>query len=363
MTSGRVTRRNVARAAVVGAGVALSAAWAAQHRLAGKALASAADMAEEGLTLPDDLVHHFVDVEDGGRIHVVERGKGPAVVLVHGFMLRSAAWAHCLRDLAPHHRVIALDLRGHGQSLAGEAGFSAPGAAGPVDTLAGVVPMAAAGEGSPGVRRLAADLAQVLDALDVDEAVVVGHSMGGMVALQLMADVDAATLRRRVAGLVLVSTLAGPFSSVPGFTGAARVLSPLSARAMLVAEQAGVRTLPARDLAYWVARLGFGAEAPAAQVRFVESMHRSTSPRTVAGLLPSLAAFDLSAGLGTVDVPVLVVVGTHDRLTPPRHARRMADALPHAQLVELPRCGHMPMLERRREFARLVDEFSAKTGV
>jgi pimeloyl-ACP methyl ester carboxylesterase len=80
----------------------------------------------------------------------------------------------------------------------------------------------------------------------------------------------------------------------------------------------------------------------------------------VAALLPSLALFDLSSWLGSFDLPVLVVVGSHDRLTPPRHALRTAAALPHSELVELPRCGHMPMIERRREFARLIDEFAAK---
>ena len=72
--------------------------------------------------------------------------------------------------------------------------------------------------------------------------------------------------------------------------------------------------------------------------------------------------FDVSQAIGTIDVPVLVVVGSHDRLTPPRHARRTAAALAQAQLVELPRCGHMPMLERRREFSRLLDEFASKVG-
>jgi pimeloyl-ACP methyl ester carboxylesterase len=58
---------------------------------------------------------------------------------------------------------------------------------------------------------------------------------------------------------------------------------------------------------------------------------------------------------------VLVVVGSHDRLTPPRAARRMAGALPHAQLVEFARCGHMPMIERPHEFSHMLDEFYAKT--
>ncbi len=89
-------------------------------------------------------------------------------------------------------------------------------------------------------------------------------------------------------------------------------------------------------------------------------MHRGTPSRTLADLIPSLAVFDLSPRLGSLDLPVLVVVGSHDKLTAPRLARRMAAALPEAALVELPRCGHMPMLERRHEFSRLVDEFTAK---
>ncbi len=363
MTSGRLlSRRNIVGAVALGAGTAAAAGWAVQHRLAARAVARTEDLVEEGLTLSDGLVHHFVDVDDGGRIHVVEAGQGPPIVLLHGYMLTSALWAHCLRDLSAHHRVIAIDLRGHGQSIAGDAGFSAPGAVGPVESLAGVAPMAEAGQGSPGVRRLAADVAAVLVALDVEHAVVVGHSMGGMVALQLASDLGPGTVRRRLAGLVLVSTLAGPFSAMPGFPRVARLFGPLSARAVMIAEHAGVHALPAGDVAYWVSRMGFGADAPAAQVRFVESMHRATPGRTVSGLLPSLAAFNLSAELGSIDIPVLVVVGTHDRLTPPRHARRMTNALAQAELVELPRCGHMPMIERRHEFVRLVDEFAAKIG-
>ncbi len=310
------------------------AAWALQHRAVTRSTATAQEMAAEGLTLPDDLRHHFVDVEDGGRIHVVERGQGPALVLLHGIMLSSALWVHQLRDLSDHHRVIAIDLRGHGQSLPGTNGSL--------------------------FHALAADVRAVLAALDVEHAVVVGHSMGGMVALQLAVDLPLEERRLRIAGMVLTSTTAGPFTSVPGFAGVARITGPVTARALLIGERFGAKALPSRDLRWWVTRLGFGADAPAAQVRFVEAMHRSTPSRTLADLVASLATFDLSARIGTLDLPVLVVVGSHDKLTPPRHARRMAAALPEAQLVELPRCGHMPMLERRHEFSRLLDEFTAK---
>ncbi len=330
-------QRRRGRAVALGAGIATvagAAGWALQHRAVSRSSVTAQEMTAEGLTLPDDLRHHFVDVEDGGRIHVVERGQGPPLVLLHGIMLSSALWVHQLRDLADHHRVIAVDLRGHGQSLPG----SSPA----------------------GIDRLAADVRVVLETLGVENAVLVGHSMGGMVALQLVTGLPLPERRRRVAGIILVSTTAGPFASLPGWAGVVRATGPVTARALLIGERWGAKALPSRDLRWWLTRLGFGADAPAVQVRFVEAMHRGTPSRTLAALIPSLATFDLSSRLGTLDVPVLVVVGSHDKLTAPRLARRMAGALPESQLVELPRCGHMPMLERRHEFSRLVDEFTAK---
>jgi pimeloyl-ACP methyl ester carboxylesterase len=325
------------RLVAIGAGAATVAGavgWALQHRAVSRSAATAEEMTVEGLTLPEDLRHHFIDTEDGGRIHVVERGQGPPIVLLHGILLSSALWVHQLRDLARHHRVIAVDLRGHGQSLPGSEGF--------------------------GIEILAADVQRVLESLAVEDAVVVGHSMGGMVALQVATDMPVAERRRRMAGIVLCSTTAGPFATLPGFAGVVRYTGPVTARALLVGERFGAKALPSRDLRWWLVRLGFGADAPAAQVRFVEAMHRATSSRTLAGLIPSLATFDLSSKLGSLDLPVLVVVGSHDKLTAPRLARRMAAVLPEGQLVELARCGHMPMLERRHEFSRLLDEFTAK---
>jgi pimeloyl-ACP methyl ester carboxylesterase len=333
-TSARRGRRRVLAAGAGAGALAAAAGWAWQHRAVARSTVTADAMVTEGLTLPDDLRHHFVDVEDGGRIHVVERGAGPPLVLLHGIMLSSALWVHQFRDLADHHRVIAIDLRGHGQSLPG----SAP----------------------PGIATMASDVAAVLEALAVEHAVVVGHSMGGMVALQLACDLPVVERRRRIDGIVLTSTTAGPFATVPGFTGVARVTGPATARALLIGERVGAKALPSRDLRWWLTRLGFGADAPAVQVRFVEAMHRGTPTRTLSDLIPPLATFDLSGRLGQLDLPVLVVVGSHDRLTAPRMARRLAAALPEAALVELPRCGHMPMLERRHEFSRLVDEFTAK---
>jgi len=348
------------RGAAAGAGAAVAAGWAAQHRLVTRSRVTPDEIAAEGLSVPEDCVQHLVDTDDGGTVHVIERGQGPPVVLLHGFMLSAPLWAHQLRDLAPHHRVIAPDLSGHGASAPGTAGFSTTETGGTVDELRADARMAAAQQGSPGVRRMAQDVGAVLRALDVEHALVVGHSMGGMVALQLAHDTPAPELQHRVAGLALVATTGGPFTRMPGYGGMARVAGPVSARAMGLADRWGVRTVASQDLRWWLTRVGFGADAPPPQVRFVEGLHMATSPSTVAALLPSLALFDVSSWLGSLELPVLVVVGSRDRLTPPRHAQRTAAALPHSELVELPRCGHMPMLERRREFARMIEEFAAK---
>jgi pimeloyl-ACP methyl ester carboxylesterase len=181
-----------------------------------------------------------------------------------------------------------------------------------------------------------------------------------MVALQLVHDLGEEELQRRVAGLALVSTTAGPFTRLPGLGGMARVARPVSARAVSLVDRLGVSAVASQDVRWWLTRLGFGADAPPPQVRFVEGMHLATPSSTVIDLLPSLAMFDLSKWLGSVDLPVLVVVGSRDRLTPPRHALRTAAALARSELVELPRCGHMPMIERRHEFTRLIEEFAAK---
>ena len=357
----RMTRGWVAAAAGAAGGAAALAAWAAQHRAVGRAAAHAQRTAtDEGLELPDDLVRHDIATEDGGLIHVVERGQGPVLLLLHGVMLSSELWVHQLSDLAPRHRVVAVDLRGHARSIAGHDGFRAPGESRDPDTLAEAAPMALSGQGAPAMVRMARDIRTVVEALDLRDCLLVGHSMGGMVSMQLLHGLPAVERHHRFAGVVLVSTSAAPALGAPGWSRLVRLTAPASSRALLVAERAGASRLPVDDLRWWATRLAFGADAVPAQVRFVERLHRAMPLGTLSQLVPSLALFDLSAGLGDIDLPTLVVVGSRDRLTSPAHARRLADALPRAELVELPRCGHMPMLERRHEFSRLLEEFSAK---
>lgn len=315
----------------------LVAAYLTQHRLAHKAKAAAQASAEQaaGLAVPEDVVHHRVTLDDGGSAHVLERGTGQPIVLLHGITLAARVWGSQLALLGEHHRVLALDLRGHGESTPGRDGFSG------------------------GMSRLADDVRQVLDALAVERAVLVGHSMGGMVALQLLVDADPDWRERRVAALALVDTSAAPTAGWPGGGRLQGPVSALGARAVLLAQRLGMAAAPSADIRWWAARGAFGPDPDPVQVAMTDQLAEATPMETLAHLLPVLARFDLTERLVEVEVPALVVVGTHDHLTPPSHARRLAEGLPRAELVELPRAGHMPMLERPRELARLLAELAS----
>jgi pimeloyl-ACP methyl ester carboxylesterase len=313
---------NLRRAAVAGAGVAggAGALYLLQRAVAGRWRVGAGELAAAGLSLPPDLRHHFVTTSDGGRVHVVERGEGPTVVLVHGIMLGVATWAPQLRALPG--RVVAVSQRGHGQSRAGTDGYA--------------------------FDRLAADLVEVLTALDVQDAVLVGHSMGGMIA-QLVALTRPDDLAGRVRRVVLVSTAPGPVlaSPIAAFAGAA------AARALGGAERRGSGPLP-KSATVWGARLAFGVAPSAADVELLRGMLDAMSPGALGELLPHLLAFDVRAMLGSLAFPVHVVVGSRDLLTPPRTARGIAQRVAGSRLTVLPGCGHMVMLERAATLCDLV---------
>jgi pimeloyl-ACP methyl ester carboxylesterase len=396
-------------------------------------VATEEEIAEEGLLLPAGAVHQDIEVDDGGKIHVVSMGKGQPLVLLHGVFLNSGIWAHQLTDLTDEYRVIAMDFRGHGLSVAGSDGFGLtaagkrlPAPTGPPEglpveadlvgdllgdrrgdsslmngsrsngsssngshsgasreTSSAVVPRSTSPAharrgrtrlGSIGsfsslrrrpptaIERLALDVRAVLDALDVERGVLVGHSMGGMVAIQAAAGLPKDERHHRLAGLMLTSTTTGPFLAMPGWDLFAAVTSPAALRLAHASARKGKSAIPDGDIRWWASRLAFGAEAPATQVRFVESMLAKAEQPTMEGLLESLARVNLTKQLDAIDLPTLVTVGTQDRLTPPWHSKKLEKGLADARLVELPRCGHMPMLERRREFDRLLEEHARKVS-
>lgn len=280
--------------------------------------------------VPPDVVHHDIAAADGGSIHVIERGSGRPLLLIHGITLQAGVWAPQLNGLADRYRVLAMDVRGHGKSTAGSDGFG---------------------------RKIAArDVATIIEELDLRDVVIVGHSMGGMILMEFAGDFPS-LLQERVAGLVFMDTAAyqvAPKLVLPVAKALGSAVRGRLDRGVRVPQ----RAMADDDLSWIMTRLvAFGSDPPARAVdqtrRFAMEVPQSTS-------LPSgvdLLDHDAREALRATRTPSLILVGSRDVLTPVYAARRIAEFLPHARFEVLKGAGHQIMQERPAEFARLLDEF------
>jgi pimeloyl-ACP methyl ester carboxylesterase len=277
-----------------------------------------------------DLVPAFDEIlslrsHDGGSISVISRGTGPPILLSHGVTLSVRTWVKQMESLPETgFRTIAFDHRGHGESSVGDAGHT-------LDTLA-------------------ADMRTVLEGLDLRDAVLVGHSMGGVAAMLfcLRHPEEAAA---RLAGLVLLSTL-----SRTAVSGNPRLLWLLEQVAGLTLDAGGA--MRAKNLGLLVARIGFGKDPQPSHVELTRQMIVGCDPETRRIAPSALLGLDLSRELSSIRVPTLVIGGTNDVITPPAEARRIARRIPGARLELLPGAGHMAMLERSETVDELIVQFA-----
>jgi pimeloyl-ACP methyl ester carboxylesterase len=281
-----------------------------------------------------------IRLDDGAQVFVEEIGPGSAkgAIFVHGSALRTDTWHYQFEGLGSH-RLVFCDLRGHGLSgPAGDRDYT-------METLTG-------------------DLIAVMDAVGLDEAVVVGHSVGGMIALEL-AKRYPERLGKQVQGLVLTNTTYGPVteSLIGGGTGLARIervtRRPFDALKSQHARIEALRkVMKPSDAMFWmVALAGFGKDASAKQVDFVYDMISETQIEVVFDLVRSYRDFDMTHHLDMVTVPAMVLGGTEDKLTSIRASEYLGEHLPKAELHVFEGCGHMAMLERHEEFNELVEGF------
>ncbi len=195
----------------------------------------------------------------------------------------------------------------------------------------------------------------MLEELDLRDVVLVGHSMGGM-AVQAFAIRHPDVVAERVAGLVLLST-----SSHNLVSDAKRIRGALE-RVVNVGPDVGT-FMRQRNLGLLLARLGFGDDPNPSHVEATREMLAACDKATTREAVSALLHLDLTEGLPKVHVPTLVIVGTADALTPPRDARRIAELVPNARLVEYPGSGHMLMYERSDELDALIMDFARECQV
>lgn len=263
---------------------------------------------------------------DGARLHLIERGDGIPIVLAHGVTNDHRSWFHQVEDLpAQGYRVVAFDQRGHGRSTVGDSGF--------------------------GVGPLAADLREVLEQLDLRNAVLVGHSMGGM-GVQAFVCHHPEVARERVAGLVLVGTTSRALRMW-------RSVDRVPDRFSLATDAWFDRLMVHDDLGYLATRLGLGRRPHTSHVELVRRMLVECPPETRRLATRALLDYDVHELLCDVGLPALVICGTLDLLAPASASRRIVAALPRAELRLIPGAGHMPHLEFSDEVTKAIADFAA----
>jgi pimeloyl-ACP methyl ester carboxylesterase len=328
--------------AVVGVAAAgLATAFAIERVVVRKSLRAPGDpyRDEEFGDQPYDT-EMTVTAADGTDLHVEivepvhESGK-PTIVFVHGFALDMGTFYFQRNTLSERgdQRLVFYDQPGHGRSGRLESG-------------------------DYDIAALGRSLAAVLDAAVPDgHIILVGHSMGGM-TIMAFAEQYPEWFGGRVTGVVLISTSAGlidktklglptlvarvsaPFFGVWG--GAARIGGGAIDRARVASS----------DLAWLLTRrYGFGDDRPSASlVTFVEQMNSKTSVETLTKYLRTLYTHNRFPALSALrGVPVLVIVGTKDYLTPVTHSEEILRHLPEAELVKVDNSGHVVMLEKADE--------------
>lgn len=252
----------------------------------------------------------------GIEVRVALGGAGePLIVLLHGYAESALAWRTVATGLVTHHRVAALDLPGHGLSGKPASGYS-------IDAMAGTV-------------------ATTITTLSEAPVVLVGHSMGGAVAVWV-----AASRPELVDKLVLIDAagLPGPVLSSVGVGSAA-------AWAALFGAGAAVRT--PHDPAWLAEDVAARSYEPSADPAYYDALEAVLEEFDFAGL---------DSILPNVRQPTLVVWGAHDRLTPLENGERFASGIPEATLVVIAGALHRPHTTHPTEVLGLLSRFVGGDG-
>ncbi|MDI9884017.1 alpha/beta hydrolase [Streptomyces sp. HNM0645] len=299
-----------------------------------------------------------VDPETGGTAPRRRRlfgRKAPAsvtVVFCHGYCLNQDSWHFQRAALRGLVRTVHWDQRSHGRSGRGAAQTGPDG-----------VPVS--------IDQLGRDLKAVVDeAAPEGPLVLVGHSMGGMTLMALAAAYPE-LIRERVVGAAFVGTSAGRLGEVnyglpvAGVNVVRRVLPgvlrALGSQAELVERG---RRATADLFAGLIKRYSFSSrDVDPAVARFAERMIEGTPIDVVAEFFPAFAEHDKAAALDVFqEVPVLVLAGDRDLVTPSSHSEAIADLLPDGELVIVPDAGHLVMLEHHEVVTDRLADLLVRVG-
>jgi pimeloyl-ACP methyl ester carboxylesterase len=286
-----------------------------------------------------------VDRPDGSKLRVKIFGnlQGPTLVFTHGWSLEGSVWDEVAAKLEERFRIIVWDLPGLGQSR------------GPAN-------------GDFRLEKMADDLAAVVQATDCRQAILVSHSIGGMIT-QTFCRLHPQMLNQQVAGIVLLhTTYTNPLNTAFGRTLWKTIEKPV--------------IVPLCHLTIWLAPLAWLSNW---QSFLNGNLHLSTRLSSFSGRQTwshlheaawlaakawpgvvgrgnlAMLSFDEQQTLPKIDSPVLVVAAQHDRMTCPDASDRLATLLPHS-LETAVRAGHLSFYEQPGDVAQLVTELAEQLG-
>ena len=240
----------------------------------------------------------------------------PAIALVNSLGTDARIWDGVIARLATRYRVLSYDKRGHGLS-----------------------------DAPPGDYRLADhidDLAHLLDHVGIDSLALAGVSVGGLIAQGF-----ALRLPERLSGLVLCNT-APRVGDAAGWS-----------ERMAVVRSGGLAAIADATMERWFSP-GFRQDRPDELAGWRNLFLRSDAGGYVS-TCATLRDADLTATVGAIDVPTLVVAGDEDRATPVELVRGCALAIPGARLEIFPGAGHLPPIEQPARLAALIESFLGDT--
>lgn len=290
----------------------------------------------------------WVESFDGAKLYARVFGNEDAdvtLVFAHGIIEQHIIWHYQIRDFTRdgRYRIVAYDHRGHGSS-------------GPVRGPQGKTPFSGA--------TLARDFMAVVAQTSKDSDVVgIGHSLGGMTALAMLTDREIE--REKIRGVALVNStftaqLGGWREDGHRFQQIFERMGAVAQR--VIGEDAKLidrLKLQMSDLVLLLARLVFGKSPSKRHLAVAYHMYETVPAQTLAAAI-DLQDYDLYEELLDIDVPILIVAGTHDLLTPAFLSRAMAARIPGAELVMLEDCGHMSPFERHDELSAQLRKFAER---
>ncbi|HEU4769586.1 MAG TPA: alpha/beta fold hydrolase [Pyrinomonadaceae bacterium] len=246
---------------------------------------------------------------DDIHLAYTDAGSGPPVVLIHGYPFNRSLWNEQVEALSGKYRVVAPDLRGFGES----------------DSSEGPVTMS----------RMAQDVAQLMDQLDIPQAVIGGLSMGGYVALAFCKQ-----FASRVRALVLADTRAQADTEEAKKTRAEHADKALSEGMAGIADAMLPKLLTPDTV----------SKRPEV-VKRIRDMMLKTKPQGAASALLGMAQReDQTEFISTIKVPTLIIAGREDAITPPADSETMHAKITGSRLIVIENAGHVSNLEQTERF-------------